>query len=200
MLTRREFGRTLGAGGLVLVTSGGTVLIEGCNAGSVFTDIEAWIPTAEKAFAGIVSILGPFLPPGSTAIVALVNASFDTLAGVIAEYEAAPAAQKATLIGKIEVALQAIAGNIQTFLSAFNVTGNPIVAVVIGLAQVLLAAIAGFLNAMPVTGARTRVMRTTVTFGGVTAQVVPKLMTRKQFVAAYDAVADSNGQSQVDLQ
>jgi len=197
-LTRRDFGLSLGGG--VLAMSGGFV-IEGCNAASVFANIENWVSVGEKAFAGIVTLLGPFLPPGATAIIAVVNASFATLMAAIKEYLASPAAGQPAILPKIEAALQSIADNIQTFLTALNITGNPIVAVVIGLAQLILATIAGFLNGLPVAknGAKTYRVRSVVTVGGQSAPIVPKMRSISSFKSAYNGIAESNGHAEIDL-
>ncbi len=197
-MTRRDFGLSLGVGALA---SG--FILEGCGANSatVFAQIEAWVAVGEKAFAGIVTLLGPFLPPGAQALIALVNAAFTTLLAAVQEYLNSPAAGQPAILPKIEAALQAIADNIQMFLTALNITGNPIVAVVIGLAQLILATIAGFLNALPVAagGAKTYRVRSVVTVGGVSAQVIPKRRSLSSFRGAYNSIAESNGHSEIDL-
>jgi hypothetical protein len=198
--TRRGFLKMTGAGGLILCTGGASMLLEGCPpASTIFADIVAWIPTAKNAFKGILTILGPFLPAGAQVLADAVFASLDTVAAAVAEYNAAPAAAKATALGKIRVVLQVVADNIQTFLNDFNLTGNPIIAVVIGLAEVILSTIAGFIGQLPIAGHKVGLGRTSVTFSGVSKPIVPKMRTLKQFRNDYNAVTEANGQSQIDI-
>jgi hypothetical protein len=183
---------------MIIAVGDGLLAIAGCNAASVFADIQAWIPVGEKAFAGIVTLVGPFLPPGAAAIVTLVNASLTAVGDAIAEYMAAPAASKATLIGKIQTALTAVSDNISNFLAALNLSGNPLIAVVSGLAQIILSTIAGFLSLLPVP-ATAQAVKKSFTVGGITFPIVPKTRTVKSFKSAYNAMADANGHSEVDL-
>jgi hypothetical protein len=197
--TRRGFIKISGAA-LLLSTGGAGVLIEGCNAGTVFQDITAWLPTAEMAFAGIVTLLTPFLPPGATVLIGEVNAAFQVVAAAVTEYENAPAADKATLLGKIRVALAATSDQIQAFLNAVNIPGNPLIAVALGLAQILISAIEGFLNKIPApAGAKVHLARTSIHCSGVTVVVVPKVRTLSAFKAAYNQVADTNGHPEIEL-
>lgn len=198
--TRRGFLRMTGTGALVLSTGGAGVLIEGCNAGTVFQDILNWVPTAEAAFAGIVTILNPFLTPAVSAIIGMVNAAFQVVVTAVNEYEAAPAADKATALGKIRVALTAVSDQIQAFLSAINIPGNPLIAVVLGLAQVIISTIEGFLNKIPApAGAKVHLARSSLHCSGVTVVVVPKVRTLSAFKATYNQVADTNGHPEIEL-
>jgi hypothetical protein len=185
---------------MVIAAGGSLFIIEGCNAASVFASIQVWIPVGEKAFAGIVTLVGPFLPPGTAAIVTLVNASLTALGDVIAEYMAASAAAKSTLLGKIQTALTAVSDNISNFLAALNLSGNPLIAVISGLAQIILSTIAAFMAALPAPVAGAMTIKKSFVLSGVTFPIVPKMRTVAQFKASYNAIADANNHPEVDLQ
>lgn len=201
-MNRRTFLHNTGLALAVAGTGGATLLLEGCA--GILATIEAWAPVAKNAVAGFVTILGPFLPPGSTVIIAAINASIDATVAAIMEYMAAPAANKNGLLAKIQLALKDIADNVQTFLHGLNIAGNPIVSVVIGLAQVLLSTIAGFINSLPIptpapAGARNVVMASEFRVGNQRVAIIPKKRSLGGFKHDWNQVAEANGQSQIDL-
>jgi hypothetical protein len=196
--SRRSFLQGLAAFFIVLFSS--LSFLTGCNATTIFQTILAWIPTAEKAFAGIVTILGPFLPPGASAIIAEVNAAFQVVVAAVNEYLNAPAADKTTFLDKLRVALQAVSDQIQAFLNAINIPGNPIVAVVLGLAQVIISTIEGFLNNLPVpVGGKVLTMQAALHCSGATVVVVPKLRNDSSFKKDFNAICEANGQTSIEL-
>jgi len=209
MITRREFTGFLTGTALLASTGSATILLNACNPSSVFAEIEAWAcPPAggttsplQNAINGIVTILGPFLPPGATVLIAAITASVTAACGATQEYlNTTP--PPVGIIAKIQTALTDIADNLQAFLNAFNIPGNPIIAVVIGLAQVILSTIAGFLGKLPVAAgaAKTMVIRASVRFSGVSAPVTPKVRTVKSFKSDYNAVCEAHGQTAIELQ
>lgn len=146
MLTRREFGKKTGLGFMALAT-GASISLTGCN---VFDDILAWVPVGIAAINGIVTVLGPLVPPPAFAIITLVKAALADLTAAITQYrnDTNPA-DKDTLLHKIRTILADIVTNFQSFLDALNLGTNPIEAIVIGLASVILSAIEGFLGQLP---------------------------------------------------
>ncbi len=199
--TRRGFLKLTGTGGLILSTGGAAVLLDACNAQTVFETIISWIPTAKSAFQGIVTILGPFLPPGAQALITEVFAALDVVTAAVNEYLNAPAADKATFLGKLRVALTAVGDQIQAFLAAFKATGNPLISVVLGLAQIIISTIEGFLGKIPLpAGAKVRTVRASIHFEGVTAVVVPKVRSISQFKKDFNSVCEANGQTSIELQ
>jgi hypothetical protein len=199
MMNRRTFGRQTGVA-LLALAAGGGISLTGCpTAGTVFTDILKWIPTAILAVNGIVTVLGAFMPPGAMVIIVLINAALNSLTGTITQYnnDTNPA-DKATLLAKIRTILNDIVTNFQSFLDQLNLGANPIVAIVIGLANVLLAAIAGFLGQLPVAG--TAVLTTSFHVGATMVRVVPKLYKNVgEFKKDWNQVCISNHHPEIEL-
>jgi hypothetical protein len=196
-MDRRQFGK-MTSGGLLALAVGGSVSLTGCN---VFSDILNWIPTAVSAINGIVTVLGSFLPPGAGAIVTLIDAALASLSATITEYnnDANPA-DKATLLAKIRTILTDIGTNFQSFLSALNLGNNPIIAIVIGLAQVILGAIQGFLGQLPAGGSGTKILSSAVTVGQRTMPVEAKYYkTVRAFKKDYNEVCILNHRPDIEL-
>lgn len=190
--TRRMFGKM--ASFLLLgLTAGASAFLAGCG---VFADIEAWVPIGVAAVNGIVTVLGALLPPGAVAIIALVKAGFADLTATITEYQNdTNPADKATWEAKIATILNDIASNFQSLLASLNLGSNPIEAVVLGLAQVFLAAIAGFLGQLPATS-KTLTMSAHV--GTRTITIVPKFYKKaSDFKHDYNAVAVADGHPEI---
>lgn len=166
----------------------------GCG---VFSDILAWTSVASVAIDGIVTVLGPFMPPGGATVILAIKSFLADLAGAASEYESdTNPADKATLLAKIRTLLTDIAMNFQSFLAQINLGNNPIVAVVLGLAQVILAAIAGFLGQLPTP--TTIPIKATV--GGKPLSVVPKYYKRvADFKKDYNAVCAANSHPEIEL-
>src|SRR5713226_1070264 len=134
-ISRRNCSKLCGSAVLFLAV-GVSPFMTGCG---LFSNILAWTSVAGVAIDGIVTALGPFMPPGSAQIILAIKAFLTDLAGTVTEYENdTNPADKATLLAKIRTLLGDIATNFQAFLARINLGGNPIVAVVLGLAQVIL--------------------------------------------------------------
>jgi hypothetical protein len=192
-LSRRQFTSTALFGAFVSVLP---LALMGCG---IFSDILTWTAVAGVALDGIVTVLGNFMPPGGGALITAIKSFLTDLAGAVTEYQNdTNPADRATLLAKIRTLLGDIATNFQNFLSQINLGNNPIVAVVLGLAQVILAAIAGFLGQLPTTG--TRMLSSTMTINGKTVTVVPKYYKRvADFRKDYDAVAVANGHPEIQI-
>jgi hypothetical protein len=194
-ISRRNCSKLWGSAVLFLA-AGVSPFMAGCG---IFSDILAWTSVAGVAIDGIVTALGSFMPPGGALIVVAIKAVLTDLAGAVTEYQNdTNPADKATLLAKIRTLLSDISANFQSFLALINLGNNPIVAVVLGLAQVILAAIAGFLGQLPTTG--TKMLSGAVTVNGKTVAVVPKYYKRvADFRKDYDAVAVANGHPEIQI-
>ena len=196
-LTRRDFGKYSGIAALTFV-SGASIELIGCNTANVFSSIQVWIPIGISAVQGIVTLLGALVPPQATAIITLVNAGFASLLATVTQYENDKnPADKATILAKIHTILADIVTNFQSFLNALNLGNNPIEAIVIGLANIILAALAGFINQLPVSNITTsmsyKLDRKSIT-------VTPKYYKNvAQFKLDYNAVINSHGHPELDL-
>jgi hypothetical protein len=194
-LTRRQFSKLTSTSLLALAT-GASISLIGCN---VFNDILNWVPVGISAIEGIVTVLGPLVSPGALAIIALVKIAFADLSATVTEYnnDTNPA-DKATLLAKIRTILNDIVTNFQSFLDQLNLANNPIIAIVIGLANVVLSAIAGFLGQLPVSG--TRVMATSFRVNGQMTTVVPHYYKHaSDFRNAYNAVCAADGHAEIEI-
>jgi hypothetical protein len=167
----------------------------GCG---LFSDILTWTSVAGVALDGIVTVLGSFMPPGGVAAIKGIKAFLADLAGAVTQYQNdTNPADKATLLAKIRTLLGDIATNFQSFLAQLNLGNNPIVTLVLGLAQVILSAIMGFLGQLPATG---RTLSTSLTLGGKTLVVTPKYYKRvSQFRDEYNAVCSANGHAEIEI-
>jgi hypothetical protein len=157
-----------------------------------------WIPVGIAAVDSIVALLGPLVPPGAAAIITLVKAGFASLSAVVAEYNAdTNVADKATLLAKIRTLLKDIADNFGTFLNQLNLGTNPIVIIVMGLARIILNALAGFLGQLP---AGPTAMATSVRIGNQTLTITPKYYKNvKDFKSDFNAVATINHHPEIAL-
>lgn len=176
-ISRRNFGK-LWSSAALFVTAGTTPFLTGCN---VFSDILNWTSVAGVAINEIVMALGPLMPPGAGPIILLIKAFLTDLAAAVTEYQGdTNPTDKATLLAKIRTILGDIATNFQAFLT--QITGNnPVVGVVLALAQVLLSAIAGFLGELPTPTPPIVLMKiVSVTIAGQTRAVTPKYYKRVQ--------------------
>lgn len=197
-ISRRNFGK-LWTSAALLMTAGVSPFLTGCG---IFSDILAWTNVAGVAIDGIVTALGPFMPPGGGQVILLIKAFLTDLAGTVTEYENdTNPADKATLLAKIRTILSDIATNFQSFLAGINLGNNPIVAVVLGLAQVVLAAIAGFLGELPTpTPPIVQLKIVTVTVSGKALAVTPKYYKHVQaFISDYNSVCVANGHTELEI-
>lgn len=146
-ISRRNYSKLCGSAVLWCLAGGAPFALMGCG---LFSDILTWTSVAGVALDGIVAALGSFMPPGGGQIIQLIKAFLTDLAGTVTEYQAdTNPADKATLLLKIRTLLGDISTNFQGFLGQLNLGSNPILNIVLGLAQVILAAIAGFLGQLP---------------------------------------------------
>lgn len=193
-ISRRNYSKLCGSAALFLVL-GGSPFLMGCG---VFSDILAWTNIAGVAIDGIVAVLGSFMPPGGGQIIQLIKAFLSDLAGAVTEYQNdTNPADKATYLAKIRTILGDIASNFQSFLAQINLGNNPIVAVVLGLAQVILAAIMGFLGELP-TGAIA--LSPSIRIGTKVLTITPKYYKHVgDFQNDYNSVAIANGHPEIRI-
>jgi phage-related protein len=193
-MNRREFVGHLTVGPAALALCSGFIAatiasLEGCNAGSVWTQIQTWVPVGISAFEQILILVAPLAAPGIDVIAEAVKAGFSVLAGAISQYINAPAADKVTLLQKVQLAFQDVSQNLQAFLTAINVAGtNPIVKVVLGLVSIILSTIASFMSQIGPTPAPVALRA-----AGTQVDVVPVKRSLKQFKADFNAALVAAG-------
>jgi hypothetical protein len=194
-LSRRQFGRhaILTAIGLRIATlSGISAFLVSCG-GNVFSNILSWIPIGEAALNSILAVLsanGIILIPGVQVYVSLIEAGLAALTGAVKEYQATTPPPIGAL-AKIETAFRDVTDNFKNFLASLNVSGG-LVAIIVGLAQVVLSTIAAFMNQLPATSTmrRTVVIGHTFMVGSVTGTVIPKERTTRTFKKDWNTKLD----------
>ena len=193
MLSRREFGKLSGLW-LFLVSIGSTIWMTGCN---VFDDILAWIPVATNAIDGIVAVLGTLVTPSAAAAITTIKALLDDLAAAVQAYLAdTNPADKSTLLAKIRTFLAAIMSSFQNFLDTLMLNGNPILKIVLGLATIILSALAGFLGQLPTPTPAPASFR----LSGQTVPITPKYYKHvKNFKSDWNAAAVQNGHPEIQI-
>lgn len=188
MQTRREFGKILvGAVPTVALAGGLSMTTMGLSCGSIFTDIEAYVPVGLEAFSEVISLISPAEGAALAGIITIVKASFADLASIVSSYNNAPAADKATWLGKITTAINAVISNLQQFWSDVKLPAGSLVATIEGVLQIILSTLAAFL---PLIGgamiASPKKLEKTV-------QITPVKRTQKQFKAAINVAFSSHG-------
>lgn len=154
MITRRGFA-ALCARGMLAIALGISSMAGSCA--SVFADILNYVGVGLKAFSVIVAMIGPAAAAVAPWI-ALINAGFADLQATVTEYDSAPAANKATLLGKIRTIIQALIDNFSAFLAQVPL-GGTLEATIFGLVQLIVSTLGGYLAQLPGVAARRIMLR-----------------------------------------
>lgn len=170
---------------------GVSLYASGCN---VFNDILNWVPVGEAALNSILSVLtanGVIILPGLQVYVNLIEAGFTALTGAIKEYQST-VPPPVGAIAKIQTAFKDIVDNFRTFLASLNIQGG-LVAIIVGLAQVVFSTIAAFLNQLPPATSmlRSAVVGHSFQVSGLNVPVIPKMRTRRAFKKDFNAALDN---------
>lgn len=165
----------------------------GCN---VFDDIENWIPVGEAAFEGIITLLkgAGLVDPIITGLVGTILTSFNDLLAAVKAYEAINPPPVGAL-AKIQAIFSLIISNFENLLG--QISSNPIVSTVIGLAQIILSTIAGFVNKLPANSSVT--LSNTFKVSNQTVSYIPQYRTIGAFKKAYNKVALAEGHPEIEL-
>jgi hypothetical protein len=142
VLTRREFGKTVSGGALAI---GLGTLSMGVSCGTVYQDIETYVPIGLAAFNEIISLVDPALAKTLSPIINLVKASFADLLAAINEYLNAPASEKATLIEKIKLAINVVIDNLNQFWVDAGIPDGTLAQTIVGILQLVISTLAAFL-------------------------------------------------------
>ncbi|SRR5258708_6598253 len=195
-MNRRNFVKGSYSGLLYLAIGGSAFTMTGCN---VFDDILAWVPVGLTALEGITTVLGPLLGPGAAAVITIIKAGFADLSAAVSEYRSdTNPADKATLLARIRTFLSDIVNNFQSFLNALNLGNNPIINIVIGLVDVVLAAIEGFMGQLPPAPVGTKPVPKEFKLGTQVHVIVPKFYKSVgDFKRDYNSIATTNGHPEV---
>lgn len=147
-INRRSFlGRALTAV-CSFVVLGTTATLTGCTS---FQSILNYVQVGLQAFEAILSILagaGVLVTP-IQAVTALVKAGFADLETAVNDYNAAPAAGKTTLSGKISTAITVLQNEIANFWTSLNLPNGNLAQTISGLLGVIVSTLEGFLTQLP---------------------------------------------------
>lgn len=195
IVSRRAMFSMFGKGYLLLAIGSSMVMV-GC---SVFDDILTWIPVGLTALQGIVTVLGTLIPPGAMQVLVLIKLGFTDLQATVSQYNSdTNPADKATLLAKIRTILADLVTNFQSFLGDLSLGNNPIVNIVVGLANIILAAIAGFEGQLPATTAK--LLGVTFRVGNKVQTVTPKFYKKtSMFKSDYNAVCVQYNHPELEL-
>jgi hypothetical protein len=197
-MTRRMFTKQTGAGILVLAAGGAAIALEGCSVSNVFTDVVNWEPVGKAAVQGIITLLqgAGLVSPGIGLLIPVILAGFDELLVDVKTYQALNP-PPAGALAKIVVVFNLIVSNFQDMLAQLNVTANPIITTVVGLAQIIIGTIAGFIGKLPT--AAGKVLGNTFKVGGQMIAYVPQARTRRAFKKDFNRVAVAGGHPEIQL-
>lgn len=152
IVSRRTFAiRSLTSIGL-LATLGSTIGLTGC---SLFTNIANYVGVGLQAFQAIVNILmsAGVIPPGAGTLIAAailaVKAAFADVSAAIADYENAPAADKATFLGKVSTTLSAVVAELNHFWGDLNIPDSKLASLIEGLLGIIVSTLAAFIAQVP---------------------------------------------------
>jgi hypothetical protein len=138
-MNRRNFGRTcfLALAGLVFMAP---MALVGCaDFGSVLNYITLTLGI-------IMTVAAPFLPPGISTIVALVKAGLADVSATVTQYDAAPAANKASLLDKINLIVTEVITNFQQLIAQLLPNAGPLTSLIENLAEDIIGAITGWVD------------------------------------------------------
>jgi hypothetical protein len=178
MITRRNFIKVSSGGALAL----GTMATTGFSCSSVFTDISTYVPIGLQAFEEILALISPAEATLLTPIITEVKAGFADLAAAVSAYNNAPAANKATLEGKIATAINAVIGELQQFWNDTNLPDGSLASTIAGVLQIVLSTLAAFL---PLVGGALAMGRKQLARA---LPITPQKRTQKQFKSDVNAV------------
>ena len=198
MTTRRQFFEVaskgvLGVAILRAAAIGGVAFLAvGCKV--TLSDVLNWV---NDGAGGVSTIIGLLVSAGVLACATcsvLANAAVAAVAAIgtaIQAYENAPAASKATLLGKIETAIQSAITAATEFFHSVSIPGSGLANTILSLAGLILSALTGYLqNFFPHALGTTRAFR----LGTSSAiSVTPKSLTLKEYNSTWNAIVTQAG-------
>jgi len=194
MLTRRKFAGLVlaGAGAVTSLTS--TVA---CTFGSVYTAISKYVGIGLQALQAVLAIAGPFIPMSGvlTLVIAEVKAGFADVQTFVNQYEAAPAADKTTWIGKISVALGDLEADLRSFWNDLNIPDSGKSSLIESLIGFIVSALMGFQSQLPPVQASAKKLKAEKLQKKLSVSAVK--LSPSEFKARFNAKLKQNGESEV---
>lgn len=149
--TRRQALRAMAIFGII--TASLSQMAVSCS--NLFTDIVNYVSVGLSGFAAILNILagaGIISLTGTAAInliITAVKAAFADLQTAVNDYEAAAAADKTTLEGKISTVLVDLENEITTFWNNLSIPDPQTASTIQGLLEIITTTLAGFATQLP---------------------------------------------------
>ena len=177
-------------------------LLSGCAI--TIQDVANWVAEGSAAVQAVLTLLTPLgLACGVCAVAgpALI-AAINAISGGIAEWEAAPAADKATTWAKIKLLMQIAFDQSSSFFTAINLPVGALLKTIISIASLVMSAISGFISKFfPALGktyklAMKKPTSLTLSSGGA-IPYTPKEYTPAAFKSAFNTVVTENGHPEV---
>lgn len=200
-MNRREFGKLSGIGAFLLAT-GASILTTGCNA---LSDLLNWIPVGLQAVTSILNLLngaGISLPPAVLTVVELIQVGLGDLKLAIVEYQSTTP-PPAGALQKIDTFLAALVSNIGNILSQLPTAPNNVITLVIGLFELLLTTIQGFIASVPVAASLTKtraVFAKPFMVRGQAVSLTPRTnLSRRAFIHSFNALTTAGGHKEANL-
>lgn len=186
----------LGAALLAAEASTAGFLLTGCAV--TIDDVVNWTNAGASAIEGVLTLLTMAGVVCAVCAVAapIAEAAIHAIAGAIQEWEAAPAAQKATTWDKVKLAMQVAIDQVKAFFAGVNIPVNPIVSTILSIASLVLSTLSGFLAQFFPT---LSLSLAEAKLGATPIPVTPKSMSHKDFAKAFNAITASAGYPKVVL-
>jgi hypothetical protein len=165
--------------------------------GSVFTQILSYINVGLQAFQAVVNLLAPSAAVAVTAAITLVKAGFADLVTAVDAYEAAPAADKATLLQKVSTVLSILEASIQQFWNDLKLPSGSLATTISGLLGIILSVLAGFATQLPAPAPTPATTKAKALPNLI--PVTPQKMSVSQFKKAFNSKMTASGQTPVNF-
>jgi hypothetical protein len=201
-MVRRLFLEKMGKFLLLFMALGTSVVLTGC---AVMTDILNWVPAGLTAVTGVLTLLsgaGIVLGPGVALLITAIQAGLTDLKLAVQEYQSTTPPPVGAL-AKIDTFLSDLVNNIGNVLR--QLPQAPIISLVVGIFQLVLSMIEGFVARMPA-AATTGLVKTQaafkrpITVGGKVLVITPRANTSKgAWVRDYNKLVAASGHSEVSL-
>lgn len=143
MLGRRLFGKILFAGFVMANAMRET----GCSMADVIAELKQWVPLGISAVTSLLNLLGTFgiIPLGAGTIAAGLISNITTIFNdVLADIATWTATPSDSLLTKISNELQAISGQLSTFIGTLTIGNTKWASLVESLLSLFLSTIAGY--------------------------------------------------------
>lgn len=198
---RRRFLTVTGQGALTAALAAAELsatgfLLTGCAV--TLDDVIAWTNIGAGAVSTALTLLGiAGIACAVCAVAAPVAiAAIHAIAGAIQEWQAAPAADKATAWQKIELAMQTAVDQVKAFFAGVSIPGGGVATTILNIASLILNTLGGFIAkffpsvSSHLLGAK---------LGATAIPSAPKVLSSKDFKKEFNAIVTAGGHPELVL-